>query len=886
MPSPGITSAQSKMPKKSLGRPYNLFQKTHVKKAIENIAVRDQPYWTKYYNADLGRFVRKTGKITIGNRQVKASDLYASAYESGSLKVPFGYNFKMSTGRLIEEKRPKKNQTLSAGIIFDNDTREVFRNLEAGELVSIKPGTYTITAEFYGRPDTSKDSHSAKGVKSHFRGDGSRHKHLEVFGKKTVMGGERVVLSMLYKPCTFNVTHDKFLKFLRVPKRERVYINQLNLRTGDHMTLYGGQDDFYDFYQMIPADCPNKPKSPSSIDVIKITQVCRVGDPSGCNMRDQPLAAFTVPQILSHEYIHLKVKRNESPLAAFDSPAPFCRDDNCVLVNLAIFSKDDFKRHYSLDINEQWLHRFFKNVFNAHVKQQITTTQLKAFFRHYRLKFTVLNVAGVVIDHYTPEMDGKTRNKDFRNVHLYFVQHNTHMYTLTKNKMSFERKPFPDTLAEVKQPKPWSHVPPQTGYDMFAGSIHDINNCLKKVSEISTTDGKLAKVRVSYSGESVESVFHWLRHAHSVEAEIVSFTGHIAAFKLTLENCEFIVCETQMTRHPETMNEWLNRFKRAMFHPEYKSVYCESVRHAFTKYRKAQLWTRFEEYAPAECQGIDITRFYVKAGLMMEKLPVFLYTDEFLTYGGEAIEDYNLYVVENFDPTDVKRFIVADREHSLITGYTLRRCGFEFRILYVLQPSHLARNPFRDLVQSLMEADVPDEVKKSVPLICIGIMGKMVNQNTKGYFTLNRDEAQSLVNPSGGGYDMERNYVMAADAGGYFAVRRSEPVVVEEGWYPFQMWVYCLARLQLLNLYKLVEGKAKVYGVLTDNLFVESIPDSVPLHDKTNGTSFEDIGKYHREKAKKTPQTMMRLHPSPNLIEPAAAYKFTRVTDKDGTPWA
>ena len=814
------------------------FGKTHAAQALANVALRDSPVWDRYFNADLGRFVSKTGTVTVGHRSVRAGDLYRSAYNSESLVPPRGFQFNNESGRLMKARAPRAGESKQNRIIYRGQP-PVFQPHEFLVDNVVTEGEYSMTIEFYGAPDAVIND--PKRRSGHHTGCGLRHQQLQIFGRPIVMNGFPVVVSCLAQR-TFTVRGSQLdeTHFTRRPQPERVY--------------FTGSDDFIRLTSLIPENM--RPLFLSRIDVAKVVSVTRNPGSSGRAEADVPRGDDATPQILSHPLTTTRlVERDGEP--HFGTTAPICAEADCVLAVIVDWKAAAFKERLNITLTKAWLLNFL----GIKGTTRVSYNQMKPFFRRFRLKFTALNIAGEIVDSYSPESDGMSRNKKMDNIHLIFVGHNEHIYVLDRDKTSTERLSHPKAGTPPLAPRLTFSTPPQTGYE--GGTASDAASLLRLLlTRVSDDPGTH---RIAYTG-GMDALFCYLRQRHSLEPQVLVKQNHIAALTLHLNGHQFTVCDVP-SANPAAYTLWMNRFKRGFFHDDRKSQYSDNLARVFTELRKAQLVCRFAASAPFSAVGVDVSRFYTRAALDIAKVPVFLATDDFVAYGGEAIADWSIYLVENYE-LSVERYLIADRTLSAVSGYVLKRCGLPFTIRYVIRPSHLATNPFPSLVNDLYTNTEDASIRKSVPLHLIGMAGKMIARNERGFFTTNADEAHSLG-----------DIVAVPHLGGYFATRSSAEVTLTEGYYPFQFLVYDLARLQMLTLYrKLLAAGATVYGMLTDKFFVDELPPSLPTLVGTCGVA--DIGGYRVEHAKPVPQTLFALRDAIHIV-PQQALTHVAVTVKD-----
>ena len=275
--------------------------------------------------------------------------------------------------------------------------------------------------------------------------------------------------------------------------------------------------------------------------------------------------------------------------------------------------------------------------------------------------------------------------------------------------------------------------------------------------------------------------------------------------------------------HPKEFVAWMNKGKRLLFSPDLKSTYSPNLRAAFgSNFRKAQLVCRFiNDDHPLEAYSIDVTRAYTANLRQIDHIPRFILLDDFQTYGGEPLEDYNLYIIHN-PRTDVRHGICANRRFSLISGMVLRRCiqkQLHYTIISYIRPCHVEPNPLLPFVEELYSAaDMPDMVKKLVPHFLVGMAARSRNTNRVSAVCTDHEEACEL------GTALWHKELQA-----YVAFVTSSSDLVD-GFMPLGFLVWDLQRARMLDLYDEVESaeRGNVLGISTTRCLSATWP--VSLH--------------------------------------------------------
>jgi hypothetical protein len=685
--------------------------------------------------------------------------------------------------------------------------------------------------EFYGYPGTEVRSENKKqsrpcngkhGGRPHV--GCTRHaKHILVnypFGNES----RAVVLVEITQPRSINITNPTV--YNKTPQPGRYYFRD--------------SDDFIALTSLLPDDEKLGAKI-SHIEVMYVRSMNAVPPRPNKAMADAEYGLSDVPHILSHAHVMTKARLEDGKLV-FVSTAPKgdAGKDDCGPLAIKSYFAAAFDAYYTMGpwkmLTVESLREFFGK------SGKMTLKDLTPFFQKHRLSLTVMNVLGQVVYTYAPA----ARNKNLKRTHLHLAAHNDHLYPLDHNTWSLERQRHaihpevtsgvPQPCETPKPPKPWFHKPKLAAYDVFTTTLEELETLLGTVSE---------NTKVLHSSD-LKVLHRHFRETHGIVPKADVKNGDIRSLKFNINDCLVNICASSAKKAPE-FTTWMNRFKNGMFTSNLHSSYSENLKVCFTQMRKAQLDCRLMD-SPDEALILDVRRAYTKAGCVLPLIPVFQFLDEFEVYDGQPLEDYSIYVVENTTPKDKEVFLIADRKYSAISGYVLKRCGLrdKLTVLSVIKPSHLAKNPFPDLVKELYASDTDGDTQKEVPLFAVGMCGKMRDHNERSIFTTSHVEAYHFS-------DTVLN--MADTAGGFFAVRKSADVILNDGYYPFQFMVYDLNRLAMLNLYRTLTSKGVVvYAIKTDAFYVDRVPEDIPLHPG-GAVSFEELGTYHTQGEKRVPQS-------------------------------
>jgi len=87
------------------GKSIELFGAKHTSLAKTMPSMRDHASWNEYYNASLGRWVAKSGKITVKGERVAARRVYNDAISAGDVELDTNRVLNTATGRVINASK-------------------------------------------------------------------------------------------------------------------------------------------------------------------------------------------------------------------------------------------------------------------------------------------------------------------------------------------------------------------------------------------------------------------------------------------------------------------------------------------------------------------------------------------------------------------------------------------------------------------------------------------------------------------------------------------------------------------------------------------------------------------------------------------------------------
>ena len=430
------------------------------------------------------------------------------------------------------------------------------------------------------------------------------------------------------------------------------------------------------------------------------------------------------------------------------------------------------------------------------------------FFRKHRIHVRVVDLNSTLLHEYDPASDGKQRHKTLNQ--LTFLHHNAHVVPLNHNLTSFYRKDHGPTCSFLRFRDNKTEILTET--DLLAA----FNN--PDISQVHYRGPNLAD-------DGTRQLFHLLLNQNKEPRLALNDRNEPTSYTLYLPR-RFTIVPAEMSLSTT------RRIDAALQQPQYLSRYSESLKRALNDLKRGHLKRSFiPSHGPVP--RIDIVRSYTANCKDIDFFPVFHKSDVFQPWDG-TLEDYTLYLVSNSDDSP-ERYLIANHQLNLVTGYVLNRCGLTFEVLAQCRPSSVEPNTVRDTLEQLYQNPENPDLKEANS--CFGRVAKVSHTKVEALFSTSIDEAAAFApNP----YAWEH---------GYLAVKTHPLKEFDEGFFGIGLMIYDLQRLRMLNLYRALSG-VKVLGIATDAFFVDRIPD-LPLH--TGPKTWADLGKFQAESPKCAP---------------------------------
>jgi hypothetical protein len=552
-------------------------------------------------------------------------------------------------------------------------------------------------------------------------------------------------------------------------------------------------------------------------------------------------------------------------------------EDSCTQRAVMQVFGDAFAAAYKKQSSQLTIDSMLRNTGDGSVTDRKRSVHdMLPWFKERRLGFTVLTTRGEVVLHWTPTMEGKSRNKHLSVSHGYFLLHNNHLSPLQHDTrslgaklagLSFDKEDGEPVTVEASESEV-DEVITACRARFTIGRI-DAESC-RACPSLEDTLAAIAEVCTATTGSyqlhsnaDLEQLHYELRQ-RGYEPQVQIYKNSVSGLVIDSPDLPRV----RIKAFPVNLDEpvdmmpgesyaasmaWTERLFNAMFAESARSTYSDSLKQLLTDGARTPLVNRLDDIAaPGSYPGVDIVRAYTHALVSLENIPVFAETDEELPYDGHPIEPLNIYRCKNTDGS-LRSWFVADTRICAMSGLVLkeaRSLGIKLEVISFVRPLDVMPNRARAVIKEMYASDLPDRTKKFLVNAATGVAGKKYSRKQEAVWTESEAEAWAMCKPGRAPY---------IAMGGFLSIIHSSKAELRDGHLPLYFLVTDLARLMMLKMYdRLAAAGARVLGVKVDNLYVDHRPDCIELC-KTK--RFEDLGKPHAEEAKPLPDVLWTIKP-------------------------
>ena len=495
-----------------------------------------------------------------------------------------------------------------------------------------------------------------------------------------------------------------------------------------------------------------------------------------------------------------------------------------------------FKKIYKVSLTYEYLHNIIKpdKIFNKN-ELGCYLSEVQKFYKKYKIAFYVFDINKRCQYWYDPRDEGIKLNRHIFPRVTYFLLHNQHIYRLNDkldrlkeivNRLKGDKKNDDinrnyyinnnrknntifntllndsDQLVELYKKKNTTNINCTYNNDLQTLLV-DIINKMNYEPSVIVKNSSITGISLN----NIDDKCIIIRNVHS------EYTGN-ATFKDDNELNNFIVEDN------ETYTNIINH--------NYKSYYNDNVNNMFCEYVRGGIIGSFPDYHTNVSKSVfelDFNKFYTSILFNMKKIPLICQFDNFKQYNNEVLEDYNIYFIQiNNDHTENMN-IYVNANYGLCYGINLKKeLTDNMEILAYLKPYKLVNN---DMCHTITHLYNNDEIsmthKKYIINKVIGLLGKKYNKVHQSHIFYDGAEAYAYMEKHGGnvhefGYNNTNNNtnnnVISLDSVGHifndeekyenvlYIWYKEDKKLLENGFYPIQLFIYDTARHMMHDLYK------------------------------------------------------------------------------------
>lgn len=551
-----------------------------------------------------------------------------------------------------------------------------------------------------------------------------------------------------------------------------------------------------------------------------------------------------------------------------------------------------YSKTFKRQINPEKLYKlcFGKNLSENNISIGLSINNSLNFFYEYNISLTVYDIKCKPIFQYIcPTVTHKISPSHFK-----FILHNKHMYQINNNNKELEQKTNVDNLKNIdveilngkilkckilnKEDEIANEIILNSSFPLDKEDetfeetitkkyhIHNINDIETHFDSITTNDDyKIGKYKfIIYTNLDLEVILFFFKN-NNIEPSI-SYRNNIINVYITIDNI-IISYENYNAEFTEDMEMKIDNVKDAMnFQNEFKEFKNKILCKNYLSYYNEDVYEIEQAFLNGplsgnitnanikkdKLTGIDENKAYTDKLRELEYLPTFNCFDVYKKYNNEKIENYNKYIIQVLIINEETKILFGNR-FSKCYGIVLNKIDQTyFKILYVLRPSNLKKNPMKKHIDELYSKKLSDDInvdkkmKKDIVNITIGLLGKKYNNRSITHlfddveetylhnFTYNT-QTVSICNP-----DNQEQII--------YLCNYEKTKILKNGFLHIKDLIYNLQSLKMFQLYQqCIKNNLNVYTIKTDCILVRN--DEATIR-KTDIEFSNEIGKYKIENDK------------------------------------
>lgn len=392
----------------------------------------------------------------------------------------------------------------------------------------------------------------------------------------------------------------------------------------------------------------------------------------------------------------------------------------------------------------------------------LTLPQFMRFFMRFELALVVMDQNNRILTEYCYEPTKE--NKKLSPFRTFVISHNNHLYLCNDNLRSFQQKL--DAMIEKQKDaervaaSPYYFLRDTKGQKfLWLNNINDLYALDVKNCEQLVTSDEHPSTLLIYCETDLMNLTSTLISKAKYEPNVKMVNGIIKAVYLKIDGVDVTICKPcdfdgepdQHIGHQslfEKYNEWNNKLYDALLNVNTKSTYSASVAEALDLYHRRPLKGYISSYKGPVYAG-DFCKAYTACLMGLEYLPAVNVFDEFKFYDQSPIKPENSYIVRAPKNIDRRAFLLFDAERVWMNGSDLievmEEIDLDGHIEAMLEPSRKVSNIARSVIVGLWMSDLPEQHKKNIVNINIGMAGKKVNTKEKAFVFQDELEAYAFA---------------------------------------------------------------------------------------------------------------------------------------------
>lgn len=508
-------------------------------------------------------------------------------------------------------------------------------------------------------------------------------------------------------------------------------------------------------------------------------------------------------------------------------------------------------RPRKMDLSHETIHRIVFPIlpFDPNNLRPMSFNEAKKVFEYLKVEARLYDSASVLtgtpIDRYVPPTSKKPESNESKKRVLSIIVKDDHAYYIPQSRTKKtvtdrEKRPEMTGTMSARYPVTRGDAPTFSGVLSNVDELWPMTQALAR--EAIAGKKKVLELRYMWRNDdltlmnALNDVFHkynWLPSARvgshdriesfSIRYEVEGLPVHVTVFSPDLGQYARTDLKSVTAEQIQLVFDFQHKLRKCN-NRRLMSQYGPGVAETLKAMRRAPDYFKVVDVPDGDYDCVDQKRCYTNIVKSVAHFPKFADNDVFRPYDGHELEALTLYLARYVGPmtTDMKALFGDDR--VLMYGHFL--AGYEVEIESFLRPHKLVPNPYLEVLQEIEDSDLPDFLKKLIPNVNWGLLGKVRNTNKSTTLCATFEEAL-FANLPRCRADGPKGSVTKVTGTEFYKVTQHNEAELVEGFLPLQHLIYNSARERLAGLIRKV-GLKNTIGVHTDCVYVKKLPNKVP----------------------------------------------------------